>query len=342
MSENTTWLPGSGFSEPDIARLTELIGRLGAAHLPLPELLGGIAQDMPQKSLRLALEQLSADIAKGKSVHDAIERLPDYCSQQSMGMIRLVLESRAPANTLFRLLGHEQARKSQVRAFWTKLFYPILLLISCSLLIGMVFRVVSTQFSPLFKDFGITLPILTVIVLQVADTINQVGLAGSLMPVFLCLALILLASIGINSSLQRWLELSQFCQIMAELLDSQCPLAESLQITRMLIPGRLGRAADDMIDLANNGMSLPDAMDLQQAIPEGASELVRWAQNSGGSGAEGLRVASALYEARSRSHSHFLHSVFTVIAGIIVLWMILLTVVSVFGPMLGLLSALSG
>lgn len=341
MSENVTWLPGSGFSEPDVVRLTELVSRLGAANLPLPELLGGMAHDLPQKPLRIALERLSADIARGVSIHDAIERLPDYCSRQSMGMIRMLLESRSPGDTLFRLLGQDQARKTLGRAFWLKLFYPVLLLLSCSVLIGVVFRVVSTQFAPIFKDFGISLPFLTVIVLEIADTFNQMGLAGIFMPLLLCSSLILVISLGINGSLQRWLELSHFCQILAELMDSRCPLPESLQITRMLIPGRLGRAADDMIELVNNGVSLPDAMDIQLAIPEGASDLVRWAQATGGSGAEGLRVASALYEARSRSQTHFLHSIFTVIAAIIVSWMILVTVVSVFGPMLALLRMLS-
>ena len=202
-------------------------------------------------------------------------------------------------------------------------------------------RVVATQFAPIFRDFGISIPILTEILLQLADTINQLGLAGVFMPLILCTSILLAVSLAINGSLQRWLAVSQFCYILAELLDSDCPLAESLQICRMLSRGRLAMAADNMLDLALTGVNLPDAMEAQAAIPEGAANLVRWAQSTGGSGAEGLRVAASLYEARSRSEARFLQSVFTVVAGIIVFWLILMTVVSVFGPMLSLLGRLS-
>ncbi|MFM7132410.1 MAG: type II secretion system F family protein, partial [bacterium] len=314
----------------------------GAANLPLPDLLSGMALDLPQKPLKKAVDQLSADISKGMSLKDAIERLPDYSGQQAMGMIRMILYSRAPSSTLFRLLQHQQARKELSRSFWVKLIYPILLLFFCSLIFGVMLRVVATQFAPIFRDFGISIPILTQFVLQLADTINQLGLAGVFMPLVLCTAMLLAASLAINGSLQRWLAASQFCHILAELMESDCSLAESLQICRMLSHGRLAMAADNMMDLALTGVNLPDAMEAQAAIPEGASDLVRWAQSTGGTGAEGLRVAASLYEARSRSQSRFLQSVFTVVAGIIVFWLILITVVSVFGPMLSLLGMLSG
>lgn len=342
MSDSATWLPGSGFSDTDIARLTELVSRLGAANLPLPDLLSGMASDLPQKPLKKAVDHLSADISRGMNLKDAIERLPDHSSQQAMGMIRMILHSRAPSSTLFRLLQHQQARKELSRSFWVKLVYPILLLFFCSLIFGVMLRVVSTQFAPIFRDFGISLPVLTQLVLQLADTINQIGLAGVFMPLILCTAMLFAGSLAINGFLQKWLAASQFCHILADLLDSDCPLAESLQICRMLSRGRLAMAAENMMDIALTGENLPEAMDAQASIPEGAANLVRWAQSTGGSGAEGLRVAASLYEARSRSEARFLQSVFTVVTGIIVFWLILLTVVSVFGPMLSLLGRLAG
>ena len=342
MSESATWLPGSGFSDADIARLSELVGRLGAANLPLPALIAGMANDLPQKPLKNALSRLSADISSGRSLQEAIERLPDHSSEQAMGMIRMILRSKVPADTLFRLLSHQEARRELSRSFWVKLFYPILLLVSCSLVFGAVLRIVTTQFAPIFRDFGISLPFLTVVVLEIAEAVSQVGLLGIFMPMILCVAIMFAVSLSINGSLQRWLSASQFCHTLAELIESDCPLIESLQITRMLSRGRLARSADDMMELVANGMDLPDAMDKQATIPEGASELVRWSQSTGGTGSEGLRVAAALYEARSRSQSRFLQSVFTVIAGIVVFWLIMITIVSVFGPMLGLLSALTG
>lgn len=334
--------PVLGLSSEDMQKISEILGRLAESKLPLPEILIKISEDLPQKSLRQALEQIGRNVGEGKSLEESLEILQDSSNMVAIGTIRSVLKTHTPAKTLFQVLKHQQMRKDLERGFWLKLVYPMILLLACSLLFGAVLRVISTQFIPIFRDFGISLPVLTQIVVSFADSASKLGWFGILVPLVFSSFIVAAISVAINGSLRKWLDMAQFCRISADLMDSQCPLHETLAISRMLSTGRLGAALDDMMELVQQGLSLPESIELQRAFPDGVADLIRWSSDHGGSGAEGLRVAASLYESRGRSQSRFLASVFTVFTACVVVWMIMITMIAIFAPMLSLLGMLSG
>ena len=129
---------------------------------------------------------------------------------------------------------------------------------------------------------------------------------------------------------------------MAELVEAKCPLADSLTICRMMLTGKLAQSTDDMIDMVRHGDDLATAIELQVAVPDGVADLVRWSQQNGRDGAEGLRVSAALFEARSRSQTRFLSSLFTVMAVLVVSWLILVITLAIFLPLISMISRLSG
>lgn len=334
--------PLFSLSAQDIHQIAEIVGRLAESKLPLPEVLLSMSQDLPQKSLRKALEQMSQDVSAGRTIEEALERIQDSSNREAGGMLRLILRTNEPAKSLFQILNHQQLRRELRTGFWIKLVYPIMLLLGCSLLFGALMRIIVVQFIPLFRDFGINLPGITKLVFNVADASSQLGFMGVFVPLVFCVFILAAVSLAINGTLQRWQDLAQFCRVIADLMDSGCPLAESLVITRMMATGRLGAAIDDMTELVQQGYDLPDALELQRVFPDGISNLIRWASTNGGSGAEGLRVAASLYESRGRSQSQFLTSVFTVVTMVIVIWIIIITIIAVFSPMMWLLRSLAG
>lgn len=335
-------LPSFGLTAEEMARLTEIVGRLSQSQLPLPALLSGMAEDMPSKALANALRSVGQSVAEGKPIEEALERAQEKSGTVASGMIRTILTTRTPTQTLFRILKYQQERAELRRTFWLRLCYPILLLFCCSLLFGIMMRVVSTQFSPIFKDFGISLPVITMLIIQMAEFTNNLGWAGVLLPPIIATVALSLVSTAINGSLHKWIDLSQFCRTLAELISADCPLVNSLSICRMMLVGPLARSADGMIDLVREGEGLADALDLQTTVPEGVADLVRWSQSQGGTGAEGLMVSAALFEARGRSQTRFLSSLFTVLSVLTVSWMIMVINMAIFLPLITLISQLSG
>lgn len=329
-------------SEADIEKIGAIVGKLAQSSLPLPDLLRCIAADLPEKSLRNALNQLSHDISQGKSVEESLENIQDRSNNSAIGLLRAVIQTRASGETLFQILRYQQARKDLQRTFWLRLIYPIALLLCASLLFGGILRVVAYEFLPIFRDFGIALPGLTQMIVSLSETASEIGLLGYFVPFAFCSVLILIVFWGINSNLQKWQELAQFCRISADLMDSECSLPETMAITSLMTKGKLARAIENMIELVEQGVSFPDAIDLQSAIPLGLSDLYHWSASHGGNGSEGLRVAASLYEARGRSQVKFLNALLTVVTAIFVIWMILISVTAIFTPMISLLRMLSG
>lgn len=342
MSQMDSSRPMYSLSAEEMARLNEIVARLAQSHLPLPSILTGMADDLPAGAMSEALKALGAAVAAGQPLEEALERTQANAGLAASGMIRTILTAKTPSQTLFRIMKYQQERAELRRTFWLRLCYPILLLFSCSLLFGIMMKVVSTQFIPIFRDFGISLPAMTMVVVSMAEFTNQLGWAGILLPPVIAALGLWMASVMINGSLHRWLDMAQFCRTLAELVDAGSPLSESLTICRMMMTGRLAQAAEDMIDLTRQGEDLPTAMELQSDIPEGVSELVRWSAMEGGNGAEGLRVAASLCEARGRGQTRFLSSLFTVLSVLIVSWLILVINLAVFLPLITLISRLSG
>lgn len=334
--------PSFGLTVEEMSRLTEIVGRLSQAELPLPEVLLGMANDMPSKALANSMRLVGNSISEGVSIEEAIDRAQARSGTSASGILRTILRTGTPTETLFRILRYQQDRAELTRTFWLKLTYPILLIFACSFLFSIVMWVVSEQMVPIFRDFGLSLPSITQAVVGLADLSSKLGWAGMIMPPILATSILLLVSSWINGSIHRWLDLSQFCRTMAELVEAKCPLADSLTICRMMLTGKLAQSTDDMIDMVRHGDDLATALDLQVAVPEGVADLVRWSQQNGGGGAEGLRVSAALFEARSRSQTRFLSSLFTVMAVLVVSWLILVITLAIFLPLISMISRLSG
>ena len=335
-------LPSYGLTTDEMIRLTEIVGRLSQSQLPLPAVLLGMADDMPSKALAGALRSVGQAVAQGRPIEEALEQAQERSGTVASGMIRTILSTRTPTETLFRILKYQQERAELRRTFWLRLCYPILLLFACSLLFGIMMRVVSNQFAPIFRDFGMSLPVVTLLIVSMAEFTNSLGWAGILLPPLIATGSLWMVSTAINGSLHKWLDLSQFCRTLAELISADCPLANSLTISRMMLTGPLARSADEMIDLVREGESLADALELQTTVPEGVADLVRWSQAEGGTGAEGLMVSAALFEARGRSQTRFLSSLFTVLSVLTVSWMIMVINLAIFLPLITLISRLSG
>jgi type II secretory pathway component PulF len=335
-------LVGFGLSVEEKGRLAQFLGGLTSAELPLPELLEAMAEEAPDKTQRTALKRLAGAIAAGKSLPDALEPVLDSSSPSLTGLTKVVLKTRDPAATLFRILEYRRERSDFIRNFWLSLTYPIVLFLVTALMAGIVLRIVGTLVAPIFVDFGIDLPIVTRLITNLAERTNSLGWLGMLLPGLVAASLFLMLTIRLNGALGYWPDLAMICRTLADLLDSDCPLPESLKICGVTIGGRLGSALDDMSVQVREGMPLADAFETQAAMPLGLDALVRWSESAGGGASEGLKVAAAIYEAAVRSKARLWAAVLTVFIITSVAWMIFLFVVGLYLPLLQLTSRLSG
>ncbi len=325
-------LVGLGLSKEEKLRLIVALGELAESGLPLHETVRGLAAELPDRSFRDLLHQFANRIEAGENANEAVDILLDQADPAVTGLSKAVLRTREPLKTLFRLIDYRRERVAIARQFWLKLLYPVLMLLLTAFLTGIVLRIVSGSIAPMMRSFGMQMPALTEVIFDVADGLDKLGWPGIFLPGAFGMLLMYLAMGGINGILHKWHDLAQLCRTLADLQRAESPLPESLTMCGVMFRGRIGTALEDMAGQVRNGASLADAIDTQRALPDGLGAMVRWSESSGGSSAEGLEAAAALFEARGRGTAGVLASIFTVFSGILVTWAVILLVVGIYLP----------
>lgn len=323
---------GLGLSKEEKLRLIAALGELAESGLPLHETVRGLAADLPDRQFRDLLNQFANRVEAGENAHDAIDILLDQADPAVTGLSKAVLRTREPLKTLFRLIDYRRERVAIARQFWLKLLYPVLLLLLTAFLTGIVLRIVSGSIAPMMRGWGIRPPALTEVIFEVADGLGKLGWSGIFLPGLFAMLLLYVAMGGINGILHKWHDLAMLCRTLADLQRADSPLPESLTMCGVMFRGRIGTALEDMAGQVRGGANLADAIDSQRALPDGLGSMVRWSESAGGSSAEGLEAAAALFEARGRGTAGVLASVFTVFAGILVTWVVLLLLVGIYLP----------
>ena len=83
--------PSFGLTVEEMGRLTEIVGRLSQAELPLPEVLLGMADDMPSRALAQSLRFVGKAVSEGVSIEEAIDRAQASTGTAASGILRTIL-----------------------------------------------------------------------------------------------------------------------------------------------------------------------------------------------------------------------------------------------------------
>jgi general secretion pathway protein F len=351
---NTTNGVEGKLTGPEAAELSERIAGLTRAGLPLAPGLDALADELPRGRLRNSIKQLAQTLESGVPLTDAIESQQGNIPPHLRGLVIAGTRSGRLSDVLSRFTQYTSISAELGRRLWINLAYPILTVVFTGLLFMAISAHLVTQFESIFKDFGVPLPGITILVIKVAHAANIISIPLLIVGVIAFLVWIsgavvleparrrsMLGQIPLVGKVWRLTSLAEFCHLLALLIESRLPLAEALRLTGEGVQdSRIRFACDGMANEIEQGQSLFSAMDERSLFPRGLPRLIRWGETQQ-TLPEVLHMAGAMFEARSRTHASFSGTVLTVLCVLLIFTMIMV-IPALFLPLITLISRLSG
>jgi len=340
----------------DLIVFTRQLGAVYKAGIPLVEGLRLVEQNLQNAELRRATGLIRHDVQEGESLGDAFARhskifenlyVTAICAGQASGNLQRVFED------LESFLTERQAlRKELVKS----VRYPLTVLATMVLGLGVIFGFVVPRLMPLLRKFDEGLPVPTRILLVLHDTTRDHGAW--------ILSLLAVAVVGSTlffrspagrrawervrlrlpgvGPLIRFHLLSRFCATLAMLNAGGGTLVRNLEATARSLNSR--RFASDVLSVRDEvieGTSLSDALGARPMFPDMLIHLVRIGETSGRLD-DFLEFLGEHYEEECRHQSraliHWVEPTLTAVLGGAILFLAL----AIFLPYWNMLDAFRG
>lgn len=352
----------AGFARPlspdDLITLNEEIAGMARAGLPLDQGLRALAREMGRGRLQRATAEIAADLRAGRTLPEALERQAGRVPPFYSGLVKAGVRSGRVGEVLATLTLYARSVADLRNTVVSAVLYPAVVLALALVLFGLICWFVIPEFDRLFAGFGIQLPAITRVAIELGRHPLEVVL---LPPLAVVLGLVLLKlvlgagdrgrrawarfvyAIPIIGHLIRSARLAAFTDLLGILVDHSLPLPEAFRLA--------GDASSDplMVEAAcqvqqslGEGMSLGDAFRSRKLVPEFIAWIAGLGERRGTLGSS-LHQAAEMYRRQAELRAQLLRSVlppFVIVttASVIALFFVL----ALFLPLIKLISTLSG
>ncbi|MEO0412259.1 MAG: type II secretion system F family protein [Pseudomonadota bacterium] len=239
---------GSGVSKADVLALTRSLATLLEAGIDIDRALDMTVNLEKAGHKKTLLEQMLADVRRGKSLAEAADRHPKVFSPFYRNMVKAGDAGARLGDVLSRLAGHLERSQRLASEIRSAMVYPAFLLTAALGAVGILLAVVVPTFEPIFRDSGASLPNSTAVIIAAGDFVSRFWPL-----LLLALFALLCGGAYLLSAPTSRLALHRFAL--------KIPVMGSLW--RSIATARLSRTLSALCD---NGVSLPQAMALTQPV----------------------------------------------------------------------------
>lgn len=236
-------------SSAEIAELAALLAELTAVAsgkkdagggAPLESGLAAIAADLPSGRLRSVVERLCQRCAQGATLETALTDSADKLPPHLAALIGAGLRSGQLGPLLEEYVRTEEFAGDLSRHMWLAAAYPLILVVGSLMLVTLIFAGVVPTMAATFEDFGVSLPRITTLLIQISQG-WWLGLAGVGLGLFLAwgftrwgvrapLRRRLTLRLPLVGPVWRWAAWARFSQLLALLVEQAIPLPEALRL----------------------------------------------------------------------------------------------------------------
>lgn len=265
------------------------------AGLPIPKSLDLLAGNIKNRKLRAHLEQIRKDVKTGTPLSEAFLNRgvfpPIYTTSLMAGE-----KSGSLSEVIERYVTYQKVALSVRRKIIVSLIYPSLLVTLVSALILFLVTYVIPEFASLYASMDAELPYMTQLLVgfgvAVSDNLGSLvlALAAAAGAVVWCAR-----SERVRDAVDRmkakvpllgqiWVkyQVSQFCRLLATLLQGGIPLPQALETTGNSLGSRLLQdSVTQARRLVQEGQSLSDGMRRAGIFPSLAVEMVHVGESTG-------------------------------------------------------------
>lgn len=229
----------------DVIVFTRQFATLIGAGLPLAASLRTVAEQTENEAMKRVAEEILVDVEAGKTLTESFEKYPSIFDNVFISLIRAGEASGTLDTSLKRLADQQEKDEAMMSKIRGALTYPaIVLFVIAAVLVFMVIVVVP-QVQGLYEDLGKELPVLTAILVGLANFLISwwwVVLVVIILAVYFVIqfrqtdmGIRVAATIKLNvplfKGMFRRLYMARFARTMQNLLSSGVSMLDSLRIS---------------------------------------------------------------------------------------------------------------
>ena len=334
----------------DDAQPAQVIQRVVASGLPLATGLRAYAEECPL-SARQGLLQLALAVESGMSLEDAMQggaiRLPQYLS----GLIDGGIRSQRLAPMLEEYLHQRRTQRRVGQNVALDLAYPLLVAYFAGLVCFGLLAWLVPMFTGIFEGFDMELPMLTQALIELSGLCVTwkypigVGFVVALVAILVFLfagrlSTALLDRLPFFGLAARYASMSEFCSLLAPLVETSVPLPEALRaVAATMHPSTLKGRATALANRYDGAFDLADVAG-QQKFPHEIVHVLRWEQRGSAFG-EILRSWSQLFARMAAGRSSVISAILAPLLMVGIGLLVGLILFALFLPLIKLLNELS-
>ncbi|MDR3622206.1 MAG: type II secretion system F family protein [Paludisphaera borealis] len=261
-------------TQSETERLSDQIAGAARSGLPLGPGLRALGEELSQGGFRNSLIELADAIDRGSPLTTALEAQQDRIPSHIRGLVLGGLRTGKLGDVLGRFSAYASVGTELKRGLWLGLAYPLFTIGLAFTLLLLVDIFLVGQFENIFRDFGIPLPTLTILLVGTSHAARSgwpvlVTFVGLVVACWLILCFLaptpvrnsIIGRIPVIGKLWRFTSWAEFCHLLAILLESELPMPEALRLTGQGIQNSdIDRACRAMANDVEQGKTLSEAM----------------------------------------------------------------------------------
>lgn len=290
------YLVSNRVSMKDLSVATRQLATLSAAGLPLVSSLQALADQTDARALKRAIIDIRENVEQGSSLAKALSNYPKAFPRLYVNMIASGEASGTLDTVLENLADYLEASLELRRKVVSALFYPILMLVFCTLVVVALFTMVVPSIVEIFQKQGAVLPLPTRIMIWISDLLVEKWFLIAL-AIFSAVYLViwyykqdtgrsvidrLLLRLPLYGTLSRKIISSRVASTLGTLLSSGVGLLSALEIVRNMVSNvHVAKALEDAREGVREGRSLAKELSKSGLFPNMLCHMIAVGETSG-------------------------------------------------------------
>jgi type IV pilus assembly protein PilC len=283
-----------GFS--DIVNFTRQLSTMITAGLSLPQSLSILREQATNQEFQKVILDIEHQIVGGGNLADALAKYPMYFSSIYISLIRAGESSGLMDTVLTRLAETMENQREFNNKVQGAMIYPTIIVVGMIVVVGIMMVVVVPKLTDLYKDFGISLPLSTQILINISTFAVRfwwliiMGAVGAYTgfrkwkatPAGERIIDTYYLKIPILGNLQKKVILVEFTRTLAMLLSAGIHILDALKILKNSLGNVLYRdAIEDIGKKVEKGFTLGDTFQSHKEFPPIVSQMMKVGEETG-------------------------------------------------------------
>jgi len=288
---------GGGVGDKDIVIFTRQFATMIDAGLPLVQALEILSTQVENKFLAKTIETIKTDVESGSTYADALKKHPKAFTELYANMVAAGESGGILDTILNRLAAYIEKAMKLKKKVKGALVYPIVVSSIAIICIAVIMIFVVPTFSKMFTQMGGTLPLPTLLVINMSNFLA--GMGGLL--TFLTLVGIIVGikqfrktekgkiitdkivlRLPIFGILLRKVAVAKFTRTLGTLISSGVPILDGLEITAKTAGNKvIEYAVMDVKTAVSEGKTLAEPLQKSQVFPPMVTHMIAVGESTG-------------------------------------------------------------